>query len=371
MILHFLTDEKFTDYAIAQFSAPEMMSEFVLVPSNNNLMGQVKLKDKCTIVRQNSPEFEDLLNRLGRYKGIVLHGMHWGGWQSKILQRVPKHVKVAWYFWGGEIYGRSDYDVPRFAPITKLMVWLHQRKRAQHNIQSTGWELPHELYRRVDYCLTGEEEEYEFAKAFLHHERMQFVWYTYYDIDATVGALKDASCNGNNVIVGNSATDTCNYFDVLPRLKRALRSDQRVILPLSYGSPWVRNSVSKFAKFFIGEAAMPLYEYMPRNEYNALLQSCSVMIMNQYIPQAQGNILTGLWLGMRVYMSEKSIAFKFFKRIGCKIFSLESEYKKFGLTPLPKEEVEENRAILKKWYSREHVMQSAENVVEILEGKNE
>ena len=63
MILHIHTDEKFTDYAIAQFSAPEMESEFVLVPSNN-MMEHVKLIDRCTVVRQSSPEFEVLLNRL-------------------------------------------------------------------------------------------------------------------------------------------------------------------------------------------------------------------------------------------------------------------------------------------------------------------
>ena len=59
MILHLLTDEKFTDYAIKQFSAPEMLSEFVLVPSNN-MMEHVKLIDQCTIVRQGSSEFKEV-----------------------------------------------------------------------------------------------------------------------------------------------------------------------------------------------------------------------------------------------------------------------------------------------------------------------
>lgn len=369
MILHLLTNEQFTDYAIEQFGAPEMYSEFVLIPSNHENW-KVKLIDRCNIIYQNSPKFKDLLERLDQYTGIIFHGMFWAKWQRSILERVPKNVKVAWYFWGGEIYGRSDCDIPRYAPITKYITQIHQWKSHAKKID-TSWELPVELYHRVDYCLTGEAEEYEFVKKFLNHNRMQFVWYTYYDIDATVGALKNASYSGNNVIVGNSATATCNYFDVLPRLRGALKPGQKVILPLSYGSPWIRNAVSKYAKFFLKEAAMPLFEYMPRNEYNTLLQSCSVMIMDQYIPQAQGNILTGLWLGMRVYMSEKSIAYNFFKRLGCQIYSFESEFKKYGLTPLPKEEVAENRAVLMKWYSSEHVEQSVKDVVNILEGKND
>lgn len=368
MILNILTEEKFTDYAISQFSAPELQSDFVLIPSNH-ANWQVNQIDKCTVIQQRSKEFEELLNRLDQYTGIIFHGMHWGGWQSQILQRLPEHVKAAWYFWGGEIYSRSDVHINQFAPITKFVVKVRDFKKFfTKTKKNTDWELPYELYKRIDYCLTGEQEEYEFAKAFLQND-MKFIWYTCYDIDAMLGSLKDASCNGNNVIVGNSATAECNYFDVIPRIRKYLKKNQRVVLPLSYGDPWVMNAVNKYAKFFLGNAAMPLLDFLPREEYNRILQSCSTMIMDQYTPQAQGNILTGLWLGMRVYMSEKSIAFKFFKRLGFKVFSFESEFKKYGLTSLPQEDVTVNRKLMVEWYSKEHVMQSAKNVVEILEGK--
>ena len=161
MILHLLTDEKFTDYAIAQFSAPEMQSEFVLVPSNN-IMEHVKLIDKCTIVRQNSPEFKELLNRLGEYTGIIFHGMFWGRWQTPILQKVPKNVKVAWVFWGGEIYSRQEYYNLFLAPLTRFANKLHAHK---HNVvKDTAWEIPLSLFNRIDYCLTDEHEEYMLGK---------------------------------------------------------------------------------------------------------------------------------------------------------------------------------------------------------------
>lgn len=370
MILHFLTDDKFADYAIAQFSAPEMQSEFICLNTAGR-MDLVKLRERAQVIWPYSIEFRTFLDEnLGKYSAIVLHGMYWGWWQKEILKRVPANVKVAWMFWGGEIYGRNDCVIPCYAPITKFITQIRQWK-SRNEKKDTSWELPMEFYQRIDYCLTGELEEYEYAKAFLKNDHLQHIWYTYYDIDATVGALKDASCNGNNVIVGNSATETCNYFDVIPRLKRRLKPKQKVILPLSYGAPWITNAVNKYAKFFLGNAAMPLLDFMPRDEYNKILQSCSVMIMDQYIPQAQGNILTGLWLGMRVYMSEKSIAFKFFNRLGFKVFSFESEFKKYGLSSLSEEDIAVNRKVMIEWYSKEHVMQSAKNVVNILEGKNE
>ena len=368
MVLHFVTDEKFTDYAIAQFSAPDMHSDIVCLNTSDH-MNLVTLRQHVRVMCPYTKEFLEFLDKnLSKYAAIVLHGMHWGPWQNVILKKVPNNVMVAWYFWGGEIYGRHDCNIRRFAPITKLTSILRGLYKGRKGRVDTSWELPYDSYQRVDYCLTAEQEEYEYAKAFLQNN-MEFIWYTCYDIDAMLGKLKEVSCNGNNVIVGNSATGDCNYFDVIPRLRRTLKPEQKVILPLSYGAPWISKVVPKYAKLFLGKASQPLLDFMPREEYNKLLQSCSVMIMCQYVPQAQGNILTGLWLGMRVYMSEKSIAFKFFKRLGFKVFSFESEFKKYGLTSLPQEDVAVNRKLMIEWYSKEHVMQRAKNVVNILEGK--
>lgn len=366
MILHFLTDDKFADYAIAQFSAPEMQSEFICLNTAGR-MDLVKLRNRTQAIWPYSSEFRSFLDEnLGKYSAIVLHGMHWGGWQRHILQRVPEHVKVAWVFWGGEIYGRSDSTLSRYAPTTNFVVRIREIMNGKKKCVNTSWELPLELYQRIDYCLTGEREEYEYAKEFLNHPALKHLWYTYYDMDATLGSLKNGVCNGNNVIVGNSATDTCNYFDAIPYLRRYLKKEQKVILPLSYGAPWITNAVSKYAKFFLGNAAMPLLDFMPRDEYNKILQSCSTMIMAHYIPQAQGNILTGLWLGMRVYLSEKSIAYKFFKRLGFVVFSFESDFKKYKFLPLTDDEFAQNRKVLTDWYSVENVMKAVEKIAKEL-----
>ena len=367
MILHLLTDEKFTDYAIKQFSAPEMNSEFVLVPSNN-AMEHVKLINQCTIVRQSSPEFEDLLNRLGEYTGIIFHGMFWGRWQTPILQKVPKHVKIAWYFFGGDIYSRHNVDNQFLAPITGFLYrWHDWRKKSAVD---TSWEIPIGLYKRVDYCLTSIEEEYNFARQYTGAS-FEFLWYTCYSLEETIGSLLDSKCVGNNVWIGNSAAEKNNHFDVIwALLKNGLlrkSGNEKVIVPLSYGSPWIRNLILKFGKFFFWNRMMALTEFMPREEYNALMLSCSTILLGSYEPAAHGNIITALWLGMRVYLSEKSMAYTFFKRIGVHIYSIESDLKKYQFAPLSEEERTENRKILTNWYSRQHVMDAVKEVVNALQ----
>ena len=369
MILHLLTDEKFTDYAIAQFSAPEMQSEFVLVPSNN-IMEHVKLIDKCTIVRQNSPEFKELLNRLGEYTGIIFHGMFWGRWQTPILQKVPKNVKVAWVFWGGEIYSRQEYYNLFLAPITRFANRLHERKK---NIKvSTAWEIPLSLFNRIDYCLTDAREEYMLGKS-LACCRFEHLWYNYYSIEETIGALADKQCSGNNVLIGNSSAIKNNHLDVLWRLQKSglarSLSDSKIIIPLSYGDQWIRNLVIKVGRWMFGNRLLALTDYMPRDEYNALMLSCSTMIIGYTQPAAQGNIITGLWLGMRVYLSEKCASYDYFNRIGCKIYSIERDLNRKNqdaFAPMKQKDIDTNRTVLRKWYSKEEMYKRNLEIVKAL-----
>lgn len=366
MILHLLTDEKFTDYAIKQFSAPEFRSEFILVPSNN-AMEYVKLIDKCIIVRQNSPEFDILLNRLDQYTGIIFHGLFWGKWQTPILQKAPKNVKVAWYFFGGEIYSRHELETAFMTPITKTL--YKTRKLFKQRNSDNCWEIPIPLFNNINYCLTSMYEEFEYAKWFTK-SNFEHMWYTCYSLEETVGPMLEKCCDGNNVWIGNSSAIKNNHFDALWILLKCgllCRLSTDVIIPLSYGDPWVRNLVLKVGRVLFGKRMHVLTDYMPRNEYNALMLSCSTMIIGYTQPAAQGNIITGLWLGMRVYLSEKSMAYTFYKRIGAYVFSLESDLATYAFKPLPEKERAENRKILRKWYSKQYVMDAVKNVVYALQ----
>lgn len=373
-ILHIVTDDHFSDYAIRQFSAPEMCSDFVLIPSNN-CPDEVKEVDRCTIIKRNSSEFEALLNRLCQYSGIVLHGMFWGSWQTPLLKRVPDHVKVAWVFWGGDLYSRQENKGVFYAPITNFFSKLHKRKK--NSQPDSSWEIPLELYKRVDYCITSVDDEYDFACEFTQSSFPR-VWYSYYSIEETVGtSLMDSRVEGNSIWIGNSATSANNHLDVFGNLLKSgvLKKwdGNKVIMPLSYGEPWVRNTVKKVGRWLFGMKLQVLEQYIPRNEYNALMLSCSTMIIGYWEPAANGNIMTALWLGMRVYLSEKSMAFAYYKRLGCVIFSIEHDLNRNNsdcFSRLSDEEWRQNRKALTKEYGKQRTDQAVVDLVHLLTADN-
>lgn len=366
MILHFLTDDKFADYAIRQFCSPEMCSEFVLMAYGD--IHYVKCLDNVCVLHPSSKGFESLISRLGQYNAIVLHGL-FDPWCARVLSMVPKSVKVAWVFWGGEIYDRYDVENSFLAPCSFLLNRLHNiRGRITHRgIVNKTYEVPLELYQRIDYCLTGEIEEVKYARKYTR-ATFEHLWYTYYSIEETVGSLMNETCNGTNIWVGNSSSITNNHSDAFKILRRTKRGSRKVFVPLSYGAPWYRRIVSKLGHLCFGDSFTPLYDFLPRDEYNKLMIDCSTMIQAHHRAQAHGNIITALWLGMRVYLSEKGFEYLFFKEIGAVVFSLESDFKKRNdtLDLLPKELVDKNREILLRWFGKDHVSEAVKNVVQVL-----
>ena len=368
MILHLLHYDKgsggqFARYVIEQFSSPCMSSVFTVMSSPDS-SAEFRHPELISYVDPlNHESVLSLIDSLSKYSSIVFHGAFYP-WCETILRQVPVHIKVAWMFWGGELYDRGDNFL---APITSLTNRLHAFIK-KHSVNEGGVSV--EAFRRIDYCLTGVAEEYEYAKQFIQSERLQHIWYTYYSIEDTVGELINDYCTGCSVWICNSASVGNNVFDAMyalsfPRNRRMIR-DRKVIMPLSYGAQWVRNAMLRIGPKVFGDCFHPLLEFMPRADYNKLMLDCSTMIMPHYRPAAQGNILTALWLGMRVYLSEKSMSYTFFKRIGAEIYSFESDFKKYGCDRLPEELVQKNREVLRIWYGKDHIIQACNDVVAAL-----
>lgn len=367
MILHLLFDDKFGEYAVKQFSGDDMCSEFIIV-AQSNVPDCFRKYEGVKVVLEDNEEFQFLLQRLGEYKAIVLHGLFYP-WQERILQVVPASVKVAWVFWGGDIYGRKCFSSRFLSLSSKCLRGLRNLKlRLWDRSNDHSYELPFSCLQRIDYCLTDIPQDYEFVLNYFKTP-IKRLWYNYYSIEDTIGDLSHERVHGNNILVGNSGSIECNHLDGFRLVSKLDTGEASIIVPLSYGEPWLRRRLITLGKMFFKNHFKPLTNFLPRDQYNRIITSCSVAVMPHYRPQAFGNILTALWLGSRVYLSEKNPLLRYFRELGTIIFSIEHDLKRNNpavLSPLSDEDVMKNRQALSLSYGKAVMNQKNIEIVKVL-----
>ena len=111
---------------------------------------------------------------------------------------------------------------------------------------------------------------------------------------------------------------------------------------------------------------VPLIHYMAFDEYQKILNTCSVAIFATERQQAVGNILIMIWLGKKVFLSDTSILYKYFIGIGLKVFSIQKDlislFDEFSL-----ECIMNNREIISKRYSNNALIKRASQMIKEIE----
>lgn len=366
MILHLLFDDKFADYTIRQFT-PYGNSEYLIVQNRaDEEIRHIKLCDQLIRLVYESDDYNAFLKELCRYKAIIIHGFY-TPWQVEIVENAPEKVKIAWAFWGGDLYQRPDVRDRYLAPISKIFNHIHEWKKPTKD----EYIVPMSALRRVDYVLDDMQENYEDIKRYINKPSVKYLWYQYYSIEKTVGeALLDAKAEGQNVLMGHSAGIRTNHIEGMLALSRLKLKGRKVITPLSYGSPWYRNLILKVGKLLFHDDFQPQTSFLPIEEYNALICSCPTFICPAYKPEGMGNILTALWLGARVYLYKHNLKYKYLTRIGVRVFSIEDDLRRGNaeaLSPISPEDLANNRTILKQIYGFAQMDERIQTIINTLE----
>lgn len=367
MILHLIFDDKFADYAINQFMVYGG-STFVLVSEDNEpSVHYIKQLDKIRIIQHNSEEYAIFLRDVAIYKAIIVHGFY-TPWQVDIVNHMQPNQKLAWAFWGGDLYQRPDRRDIYLAPYTSLLQKIHNIVKPS---TKDDYFVPFEILVKSHYLLEDSYENFKDVQTYLKCPNLGHLWYAYYSIEETIGTeLLETKIVGQNILLGHTAGIRTNHVDGFKALKRMSLENIDVIVPLSYGLPWYRNVILKLGGLFLGKHFCPLTSFMPRSEYNQLLSSCSAVIMPTYKPEGMGNCLTALWMGARLYMYKCNLQYQYFKRLGLIVYTIDDDLNsnnKQWNQPLTLEQIEQNRSILKEYYSVNHIHEQVKYIITALD----
>lgn len=129
-----------------------------------------------------------------------------------------------------------------------------------------------------------------------------------------VNELKNVKKETNpyKIMVGNSATETNQHFEILHLLERFRDENIEIICPLSYGDKKYAELVIEEGNRIFENKFKPLLEYMDKKDYFKMIATSGVAIFNNNRQQAMGNINATLGLGCKVYIRSDTPMWKTF-----------------------------------------------------------
>lgn len=350
-VLHIVCDDKFIDGPLSCFEEDGRFENqaVMIVDSPNYNYRLIKNTDRIKLL-YNKMMIKDTLGA-NSYDAVIFYSLP----DYHIFKYIPQDKIVIWWTWGFDLYGsRRFIDIPMLKPRTQE--YLNKRNSSiLSKIKTCINKIPAvRLFRdgnrdkavnRIDYFQPVIHTEYEMMQKYPGFKAKEF----YYPRAHTFGSMVDGEVppHGSNIIINHSATYPCNHLDVWSDIKDFIPSDSTVYFPINYGRVEYADYLSKVLTTKDVNIVL-LKEFMPREEYFKLVDSCSYAVYGVLRQAAMGNIYHCLATGMKLFLYKDSLVYKYLTDLGCVVFAIEHIDKNSFLVPLTAEQISTNRQCLLK-----------------------
>ncbi len=236
-------------------------------------------------------------------KKVFIHGL-FSHYLVTILFLQPWVLKKCnWVIWGGDLY---SYTEEKLSFKSKLIEFMLSR-----------------VIRNMGGIITSIKGDYELAKTWYCAKGQRVdTCYPYYPsgmgtekIEEILAKVDQANLNNNspiNILIGNSAYETNNHFEIINLLDQYKNENIAIYALLSYGDKNYAEKVCKRGKLIFGDKFICVTEYMPYEEFVLFYGKMSIIIFNHERQQGKGNLFLALYLQKKVYMNSKSSLWNYF-----------------------------------------------------------
>ncbi len=366
MILHLFDDEKIVNRTVEKFEK--------VFPAGNIFICFVK--DDVRLVNsrfrlyfyKESQTFD--FSILKNVKCVIIHYLH----EIKIkfvLEYIYPSIPCYWVIWGGDLY--NNILAYRGYPLYFEDKYLEKKNRlnqyAKRILLKLGIYPPSDRYllnfirNRITHFVT--DVDFEILKKYLgkNVNGIQVKGYWYYPIESILGDLINSTVKGNLIWVGNSASYTNNHLYAFEFLSQLDIKNRIITTPLSYGgSIRYRKDVQAEGRRIWGENFQGITTFLPLLEYNELMSLSEICIFPSWRQEAFGNIVVALYLGAKVFLSNKSSLVEYFQSQGISIYILEDISQKDLDTSLPIDIKKKNRQIIYSLLNENVILERIKNI---------
>lgn len=373
-VLHLVPDDKFFDGVIRHWENDEdFTNKSIFISKRKNYSFRFIRSIEKIENLWNKRMIKERFNEKD-YDVLFIHSFRAVYWNY--MKYIPKDRIVIWWIWGHDIYNHTR----GLAPLIKVNLYKPETKKYKDStnhsiaqiIRNMIWRILRVLLikernyaiNRVDYCQPVVKEEYTILQQLPFFKAKEF----YYKDSNILFENTPTKNPCGNILLGNSSTLTNNHVDALNYVLKYKQKNQKVIMPLSYGDM----KYKKWLKERLNDSSIEVLEdFIPKDEYFKLVDSCSYEVIGTIRQQAMGNIQYALSKGVKVFLYKDSIAYINYKKLGYVVFAIEEMTLESLSTPLSKKEIEQNiQASQKEVARRESIHQRCVNEIrEILASK--
>ncbi len=296
----------------------------------------IHVQDTGNAILRSLRRYVPLLIRMHKAKKIVLHSLL--DRNLIILFSLCPWLlhKCYWMIWGGDLYYRQ------YGQNDSNYRWLEKLRSF--------------VIKRVGYLVSGADGDVELCRDWYKAQGVQIRCFNY---PSNIVEVQRPITKRNTTItvqVGNSGDPLNRHTEVFLKLnKQEGLSDCVVFCPLSYGNSEYINSAERVAVELFGPRRVQiLKDFVPLQEYKAMLSNVDIAIFAPERQQAFGNIINLLGMGKTVFISEKSTLFSMLCRMGITVYSYESDEIKIQSDRVSIL----NRARVTKYFSRDALVSS-------------
>jgi len=365
LVVHVVLDDKFIDAAYREFELVAPGVGIYVIPGRQRQLSYIH---EAKVFFATDKEMKQLFASKC-CKAVVFHTLN--DWALKYLEWIPQSKKVIWLGWGYDYYDRLlsegfpgglfQKQTTRLLQSTSLIrvVLDHLRKKLRYLFGRDKGYRP-ELLARVDCFSPVLDIEYDMAIKFNPSFCPEYLAWNYgtAEDDYWVGS-KETKHLGNDILVGNSATPANNHIEVFSYLHRHVDwHGRKIIVPLSYGDDWYKRKIVDIGRNMFGDAFFPLLNYLDKQSYVSLLDTCGYVFMNHIRQQAMGNIIVMLQKGAKIFLNENGLMWRWFLDKGAAVQHFTCSDEEFSgvliqLEPLEKGDVYRNIEFVKRLWGRD------------------
>lgn len=387
MIVHFIKDEKTIDQVINNFEQASFNNNRFIVfrESESKPKEYVHIK-QVDRVEDFFIERDSLLLKLedlSETDCVILHGLYFEF--AKALSNIPISFKLAWVMMGFDIYslpkirpgiyGKESLKFLRLKSKYITFEWFLKKYSFLSDVfykirkKDNVYKIILHVQSKIDYCISYVQEDFDFLRRHYPY-KYKFLDIAFYSLNQFVSDdFINKTVNGTNILIGNSNSVTSNHLDLFNLLPSSSEevSQRKIYVPLSYGDDTsYQKEVIKRGQARFKENIIPLTDFISKDTYLEILESCSVGIFYHFRQQAMGNIIPMLWMGARIYLSIKNPLYAYFKRIGIAVYTMEEDFLVYGYSKLTIETIMTNKQALQRVFNSEKVKADFLKLVEIL-----